>query len=270
MEKRIVLRIAAAVAAVVGGYLLYLSANPDSPPGVAFPAFAAGLLLFMAIAWFLMHTYRPGAEVPSEDEINLREWRFWRFLRYGKAAAPFYLGLRLFLGWEWIDAGWHKVTNPAWTGTGAALRSYWERVVAVPAPPAQPAITYPAYRSFIQFMLDNDWAPWFAKLVAWGEVLIGLGLLFGTLVGFAALFGLLMNFAFLYAGSASSNPTLVILEVLVILGWRVAGWWGLDRFLLPLLGTPWAPGRSATYGQDVAEAEPEPVEEPVRPGQRSR
>jgi len=31
--------------------------------------------------------------------------------------------------------------------------------------------------------------------------------------------------------------------VLIIIGWRVAGWWGLDRFLLPWLGTPWQPGR---------------------------
>ena len=28
------------------------------------------------------------------------------------------------------------------------------RAVALPAPPARPPITYPAYRSFIQFMLD--------------------------------------------------------------------------------------------------------------------
>jgi thiosulfate dehydrogenase [quinone] large subunit len=24
-----------------------------------------------------------------------------------------------------------------------------------------------------------------------------------------------------------------------MLAWKVAGWWGLDRWLLPLLGTPW-------------------------------
>lgn len=106
---------------------------------------------------------------------------------------------------------------------------------------ARPPITYPAYRAFIQFMLDNGWYTWFADLVAWGEVLIGLGFLFGGLIGFAAFFALLMNFAFLFAGTTSSNPMLIMLEVVVLLGWRVAGWWGVDRLLLPRLGTPWAP-----------------------------
>jgi thiosulfate dehydrogenase [quinone] large subunit len=94
-------------------------------------------------------------------------------------------------------------------------------------------------------MIDNNWHTWYGPLVAWGELLIGLGFLFGGLIGFAAFFALLMNFAFLYAGSTSSNPTLVILEMIFIFCWRTAGWWGIDRWLLPVLGTPWAPGHSA-------------------------
>ena len=81
---------------------------------------------------------------------------------------------------------------------------------------------------------------WFGQVIRWGELLIGLGLLFGGLTAIAAFFGLLLNFSFIYAGSASSNPTFIILALLIILGWRVAGWWGLDRILLPTLGTPWA------------------------------
>ena len=26
---------------------------------------------------------------------------------------------------------------------------------------------------------------------------------------------------------------------MIVLAWKVAGWWGLDRWALPLLGTPW-------------------------------
>ena len=44
------------------------------------------------------------------------------------------------------------------------------------------------------------------------------------------------------AGSASTNPVLFGLGVFLVLGWKVAGFWGLDRYLLPLLGTPWKPG----------------------------
>jgi thiosulfate dehydrogenase [quinone] large subunit len=235
-------QIVATVAALAGGYLLYVGANPESGFGTALVGFWAGVLLFSAVAWLLLRAYRPGADAPSDDEVGIREWRFVRFLRHGRDAAPLYLGLRLFLAWEWIESGWGKVQNPAWVQGGSALRAYWERAVAIPDPPARPPIVYPAYRSFIQFMLDNNWHGWFAQAVAWGEVLIGLGFLFGGLIGFAAFFALLMNFSFLFAGTTSSNPMLIMLEVLVLFGWRVAGWWGVDRFLLPRLGTPWTPG----------------------------
>ena len=229
----------AAVAALIGGYLLYVSANPESDFARTFISFWAGLILFVAVAWLLLRWYRPGTDIPSDDEVDIKEWRFFRFLRYGREAAPFYLGLRLFLAWEWIEAGWHKITDPAWVQTGMALRAFWERAVALPAAPARPPITYPAYRAFIQYMLDNGWYTWFGNLVAWGELLIGLGFLFGGLIGFAAFFALLMNFAFLFAGTTSSNPMLILLEVFILLGWRVAGWWGIDRLLLPRIGTPW-------------------------------
>jgi thiosulfate dehydrogenase (quinone) large subunit len=141
----------------------------------------------------------------------------------------------LFLGYEWINAGWEKLQSPAWMQTGEALRTYWERAVQVSLPPVRPPITYPAYRSFIQYMLDNDWYTWFAKVVVIGELLVGAALVVGGLTAIAAAVGLLMNFSFVYAGTASTNPTLIILEAVIVYGWLVGGWWGLDRFLLPLL-----------------------------------
>ncbi len=41
------------------------------------------------------------------------------------------------------------------------------------------------------------------------------------------------------AGAASTNGMLFAIAVVLILAWKVAGWYGLDRYLLPLLGTPW-------------------------------
>jgi thiosulfate dehydrogenase (quinone) large subunit len=242
MDNRTTRQFVATIVALIGGYLLYLGANPESSFGTALLGFWAGVLLFAAVAWLLVRYYTPGTDAPSDDEVGIREWKLVRFLRYGRDAAPLYLGLRLFLAWEWIEAGLHKVTDPQWVQGGAALRAYWERAVAVPAPPARPPIVYPAYRAFIQFMLDNQWHTWFANLVAYGEVLIGLGFLFGGLIGFAAFFALLMNFSFLFAGSTSSNPMMILLEVVLLFGWRVAGWWGVDQFLLPRVGTPWRPG----------------------------
>jgi thiosulfate dehydrogenase [quinone] large subunit len=81
-----------------------------------------------------------------------------------------------------------------------------------------------------------------AWVIAIGEVAVGLGLIVGLFTGLAALAGATMNFNFMLAGSASTNPVLFILAVLVMFGWKVVGWIGLDRWVLPALGTPWEPG----------------------------
>jgi thiosulfate dehydrogenase [quinone] large subunit len=39
--------------------------------------------------------------------------------------------------------------------------------------------------------------------------------------------------------------------VLLVLAWRNAGWIGLDRFVLPKLGTPWEPGPLFRRGRDA-------------------
>jgi thiosulfate dehydrogenase [quinone] large subunit len=228
---------------LVGGYLLYLAANTESSPATAFWSLIGGLALLVITVFILQRFYNPGAEEVSPDEVPTPEWKVARFLRRAQDAAPLFLGFRLFLGYEWVEAGLHKLQDPKWFQTGEALRSYWERAAAIPEPPARAAISYPLYRSLIQFMLDNGWDSWFNYAIIFGELLIGIGLLVGGLTAIAAFCGILMNFTFLYAGSVSSNPTFIVLGVLIIVGWRVAGWWGLDRILLPRLGTPWQPGR---------------------------
>ena len=106
-----------------------------------------------AIAAVLLRFYHPGTETFSGDEVGVApEWRVARFLRLGLDAAPLYLGVRLFLGYQWLHAGWEKLTNPAWVETGTALQSYWTRAVAVPAS-GSPPVAYPAYRALLQYML---------------------------------------------------------------------------------------------------------------------
>jgi thiosulfate dehydrogenase (quinone) large subunit len=48
-----------------------------------------------------------------------------------------------------------------------------------------------------------------------------------------------MNWNFIMAGSASTNGLLFAIAIVLILAWKVAGWYGLDRFLLPYIGAPW-------------------------------
>ena len=178
------------------------------------------------------------AATPGQTE----DPRFWRLVTGNVYWALLWLPVRFFVGREWLAAGEEKLRASAWMSGGAALKGYWQRVTAVPAS-GSPPITYGWYRTLLAFMLRHEWYTWFAKLVAIGEALVGLALLVGALVGIAAFLGTVMNIAYELAGSASSNPVLFGLSVFVILGWKVVGYWGLDRYFLPALGAPWKVGR---------------------------
>lgn len=153
-----------------------------------------------------------------------------------------WLIVRIYLGVSWLNGGWHKLSEEAWTGGGTSVQGFWTRAVAIPEA-GRPAISYDWYREFLQFMLDNEAYVLFGKLVAYGEVLVGIGLLVGALTGIAAFFGALMNWNFMLAGTASTNPMLGIIAIAVIVAWKTAGWWGLDRFILPYIGAPWERGK---------------------------
>jgi thiosulfate dehydrogenase [quinone] large subunit len=57
-----------------------------------------------------------------------------------------------------------------------------------------------------------------------------------------------MNFSYIFAGTAGVNPLYIIISGILILAWRVAGWYGLDRWVLRKLGTPWQPGTAFHRG----------------------
>ena len=153
--------------------------------------------------------------------------------------AWFWLIVRIWVGYQWFSSGLGKLSNPAWVSDGSALRGYWERAVAIPAAPAKPPVTFDWYRDFLNMLLAGNHEIWFAKLVVFGELAVGLGLFVGAFVGIAAFGGALMNWSFMMAGTASTNPVLLLASVGLMLAWKVAGYYGLDRFLLPMLGTPW-------------------------------
>jgi len=153
-----------------------------------------------------------------------------------------WLLIRLYLGYQWLESGVHKLSDSKWMSTGEAIRGFWDRAVKVPAPPARPAIAYDWYRDFIELLLDGGHYVWFGKLIAISEFTVGIALVLGAFVGISAFAGAFMNWHFMMAGTASINPVMIVLSVLLILAWKTAGWWGLDRWLLPAVGTPWQAG----------------------------
>lgn len=164
-----------------------------------------------------------------------------RFLFSNTKMAWFWLIVRVYVGWEWLTAGWEKIGNPAWTGaqSGAAIKGFVQGALAKTGG-AHPDVAG-WYGSFLQNAVLPHASGW-AIAVSYGELLVGIALIVGIFVGIAAFFGLFMNLNYLLAGTVSSNPILFTLSIGLILAWRVAGFIGLDRYLLTILGTPWRPG----------------------------
>jgi len=167
-----------------------------------------------------------------------------KFLFGDPRLALLWLPLRVWLGWSWVTAGWHKFEDPGWVSTGTALKTFWER--AVVTEPKAP-ISFDWYRDFLGFMLNIEAYTWFAKLVTFTELTIGIALILGAFTGLAAFTGGFLNVNFLLAGTASTNGLLFVIATWLVLAWKTAGWIGLDRWLLPALGTPWQPGRGLGF-----------------------
>jgi thiosulfate dehydrogenase [quinone] large subunit len=225
---------------IVAAIVLFWMENPwfrpeDIGKDVRTIATIAFWVLFIAVV-VLMFSGRNSA---GATEVQVEGPAFARYLFSNTQAGLFWLPIRLFLGFSWIEASWHKISGGGWLDGGSALAGYWTNAVKVDPNTAKGPITFEWYRTFIQFLLDGGHETWFAWIIAFGELAVGVGLVLGALTGVAAFFGCLMNMSFLLAGSASTNPIMFTLAIGLMLGWKVAGYYGLDRYLLPFLGTPW-------------------------------
>ena len=236
----------AAILGVVAAVALFLIVNPWFAVDPKSTADQIVTVVFWATFVALLVVLFDMRKEPGGEDIEVEGPAFTRFLFSSTRAGLFWLPIRLFIGFAWLEAGWHKASGTGWLDGGSALQGFWQHAVAVPAAGAgSPAITYDWYRTFLQTLLDSNAYTWFAPLIAFGEMAVGIGLIIGCLTGFAAFFGALMSMSFLLAGSDSSNPVMLSLAIGLILAWKVAGYYGVDRYILPMLGTPWRPGNIA-------------------------
>lgn len=190
-----------------------------------------------------MYTYLGGNFIKTKILVTqIPEPPLSKLLFADTRFAVLWLVLRVYVGWEWLQAGIQKATNPAWTGekAGAALTGFIQGALAKTSGPHPDVQGW--YAAFLKdFVLPNVSS--FSYVISYGEILVGVGLILGALTGIAAFFGAFMSMNFLLAGTVSMNPILFLGELFLILAWRVAGWLGFDRYLLPLFGTPWQPGK---------------------------
>ena len=225
--------------------------------------------------------------------VYIEEPRFARWLFASSQAAWIWLIARLWLGWEWFQAGWTKVFggnitwrfwnwgdeaysltgdgNIGWVrsgtvegqqvGVGDNVAGFANNAIESAQGP-HPDVAYSWYVDYLEWIRDTA-HPVLGSMVAIGEVVIGVLLIVGLFTGIAALLGSILNFSFVFAGSAGVNPAMLLVSGLLILAWRNAGWYGLDRWVLPALGTPWHRGELV---EQVVDRRSE-VGTPVPPGQ---
>lgn len=162
-----------------------------------------------------------------------------KFFLASEGSAAMWFIVRMEVGSEWLLAGWEKMQSPAWGTSGKAIGGFVAGALAKTAGP-NPAVQG-WYAWFLQHAVQPN-AGLFSFLVTYGEFAVGLGVLLGVLTGIAAGFGVLMNLNYLLAGTVSINPILGVFGLFLVFSWRVCGWIGGDRWLLPALGLPWKRG----------------------------
>jgi thiosulfate dehydrogenase [quinone] large subunit len=176
-----------------------------------------------------MSTQDDGTLRASGHNLRLADWLF-----RSSSASLIWLVVRLWLGYQWLNAGYQKIwgseKSAFWFGGGAGVKGFASAGVAGSAA-GKGGASYGWWAGFLHnFVVPN--ASWIAKLITLGELAIGVALILGLFTGLAALAALLLNLTYMFSGSAGVNPAFAVLSVGLILGWRNAGYLGLDRFAL--------------------------------------
>jgi thiosulfate dehydrogenase [quinone] large subunit len=184
------------------------------------------------------------------DVTNIEEPRAARYVFASKAASWIWLIVRLWLGYEWINAGASKLWGAESAGfwkTGLGVKGFALGAIAESkGPHAQ--VSYGWWVAILRHGVLPHYLL-VARVDALAEFIIGIALVLGAFTAIAAFFGLALNFTYVFSGAISTNPVFIILGILLVLAWRNAGWLGLDRYLLPRIGTPWQRTSSHTASE---------------------
>jgi thiosulfate dehydrogenase [quinone] large subunit len=206
------------------------------------------VLMLVALVFVLATGFAHRAAVPPDTQPGFHDPAVVTYLLNDPGSALLWTMVRFYVGFEWFAAGYGKIIGKEgdWMTNGTALQGFWSVVPTLNHKGSNPALAYDWWYNFLNYMNTHGWYTWVAKLIAIGEFAVGVALIVGLLVGIAAFFGGALNFSYMLTGIAGVNPLMFLLTVLLIAAWKVAGLLGLDRYLLPALGTPWQPGSSVS------------------------
>lgn len=240
MPRTVLGWIGAAVAVIAGVYtLIHIIVDAAGFTGDDGWGWALLVLFVIALILAFANFAQERSKYKTQEGEQFPEPGISRFFQGSTGSAPLWFVLRMNVGAQWVLAGWEKITSPAWGTSGVGLKGFVQGAIKG-ASGAHPSVQG-WYAWFLQHVVLG--APGlFSFAVTWGEFLVGLGILFGVLTGIAAGFGVLMNLNYVLAGTVSINPVIGTIALFLILSWRVCGWIGVDRWLLPAIGLPWKPG----------------------------
>lgn len=162
-----------------------------------------------------------------------KEIKPFHFLFTDTRLAWLWLIIRLYLGYEWVKEALLKLRT-GWIGknAGTTIKRFLNNTLRK-ASGNNPSV-FKWYAYFIQHVVFVH-PIFFSYLITFGELAVGTAIILGLFTGIAAFFGAFMNLNYFLAGFISVNPLMILLQILLILAWKTAGWFGLDRCVIYLL-----------------------------------
>ena len=148
------LRTLAVPVGVLAAVLLFLLVNPwivldGAISQIVTAAFWLSFILLLIILFSLR-------DDPDAENIEVEGPTFTRFLFSNPRAGLFWLPIRLFVGFAWLEAGWHKLTIRMGRATRRARRSSGTGRTLWRSPKtARRRSPMTGIASLIQFLIDN-------------------------------------------------------------------------------------------------------------------
>ncbi|NMP21650.1 hypothetical protein [Sulfobacillus harzensis] len=143
---------------------------------------------------------------------------------------PVWAILRIGLGYIWLNAALEKLgAFPVYVGAkaGTAVTGYLQGALAQSSG-AHAQVT--AEWAWLVHVLFLPTAGFWSIVVTFGELACGIGLILGVFTGTALIGALVMNLAYMLSGSATVNPAMFTLEVIMLAIGPAVAYWGLDHW----------------------------------------
>jgi uncharacterized membrane protein YphA (DoxX/SURF4 family) len=173
-------------------------------------------------------TYPPTAH--PTVAAHLRSIVRWPFTN--RLASPIWLAVRLYLAYTWFTMGLDKFSSGFLTGDPIGQMLGMAGNGALPVP-------LEAYRPVARWLVDLGLTPLLSHSMPFLELAVALSFISGILLVPAALGAVFLNANFLLSGVgiAQLDGLCIVLQLLLLLAFRVAGYIGVQRITMRVISS---------------------------------